>query len=1533
MGPLFIRSGMRFMGINLGILILGVSMAAATNLSSTEFSADIQPINDNPEWSQTDLACSTGYMQHDYKLMSVNDSGHDYWSTIHSTAMVLDTDYDSSYMPDAGTPSTNDFLTNIKTESMYCTLGDDTYHFCGFDKEDDLGKVIASGDEWGGTTITYEKANFLPGSPRALVWRYSADDFGNTDNTPWLHARSSTSQTPPKLVETIWMEPIDYTTYRTATAEAYFLVEHWYQDAQDKWIHTYTVDSDSDRDGKTSDEPFNIDSDADYAYWFGTSGTRLTFNDCVEEAPYCEVLDITAPTSISAADANAIQTVTIDVDDQKGGAWDGKYEYSGKNPDGTTSTCRFSSSYRTVQNGGGSNPYTSTAETVYVGKCGAGDTIAVKEVDYPNVCKDSLTIGNACESLTITSPTVIEPEDLAGIVTVNINVKAASGDTWDGQYTFTAYSKSGAVAKGKFTNSYTYALLGSGSNPYTTNSETVYYTGGEPGDRIVVTETTYGVCTDSITSEEAPTPYCGNGELDEGEVCDYASQPGEPGYNEMCTQSCTLYTCEQARAEGKLWGYFDTARTEVKIFNDTTYPFDISLASYEFDEVLANQVFYDSYTDEVLGGTAETWTLAEVISFPGYPVCQYQVDLFCGPVITQGAPDYGTRLIDSYVSEPLPACLGAPYCGDGMVDTDGPDNVPGNTDDEVCDDGNTTNGDGCSSTCQPEPTPTPYCGDGVLDTNGVDNIPSNTDDEVCDDGNITNGDGCSSTCKTEPTSSACISLAITPEVTTSFSQVVFTITPNPSNWPGPWTWTTSNLNGIFNADNGSKVGNTITSTDLSVEYNGGNGDLITVYEAGEYSNICQTTAYISSTGTTTPPSSGGGGNPGGGGGSSNYCGDGIIQNPNDLGTHEECDDGNSVNNDGCSNVCQIEEIEEVCTSLVVKQPEGTIIDDLPETLEVQALDSKGRNWTDPDGLTYEWSTTGTGSFEDTDDIERYLETNETIVTYDGPDSERQVTLTVEAGESSTCRETFTIQLPQPTTAPADTLTKSVDTYNFGFYRIGSSVITANGFDETEPYGHDYDYAFYELTYTPDPYLSIDEVKLTDTISNPIPGKMADGTATGEISYYIADDSDVTQVRCWVDGTPDGNGNDCGNNGSYRGFSVKYENGTEIPVCEEGNTAPCYTGDINATDGITLKHMDQVAQANHKVVIHYLGQVDNGNFNCTEEVEDCPVLGFHNSTEVDGGRLEASADVSVICPYMLTRNAGDVYFEEDPTAGFDLTCYYPDYRNSDGLVFSRMFSRAQNQVCNGGDNNTLIGRFSSYVCEMLVDVQQNIQWNSTTIQTQQNKNTTSISRYNDNLSSLKTTSTSNPEWGTYYKITNFENLRNTPGIQRSNQSQNVYKISNANLVLDLGNNTIPEGGYTFIIENGTLFVESDIEYQSVNMSTVSNLKKIPSIAFIVLGGEVYIDSSVEKMAGVYYVTKREDGSGGILNGDWTDPFTPLEIFGSVYGDMTPLTKQRTFSGPANYDHGNVVVRYDERILLNPPPGLEQYVNIQSERVAE
>jgi cysteine-rich repeat protein len=107
---------------------------------------------------------------------------------------------------------------------------------------------------------------------------------------------------------------------------------------------------------------------------------------------------------------------------------------------------------------------------------------------------------------------------------------------------------------------------------------------------------------------------------------------------------------------------------------------------------------------------------------------------------------------DTYLAAPWDA---APLlCGNGSVD-------PG----EGCDDGNTDDGDGCSATCTLEEVCTGGLdedGDGLVDC--ADTVDCGADPacqavcgdgvvegaEICDDGNTVNGDGCSSSCQREP---------------------------------------------------------------------------------------------------------------------------------------------------------------------------------------------------------------------------------------------------------------------------------------------------------------------------------------------------------------------------------------------------------------------------------------------------------------------------------------------------------------------------------------------------------------------------------------------------------------------------------------------------------------------------------------------------------------------------------------------------------------------------------------------------------------
>ena len=185
-------------------------------------------------------------------------------------------------------------------------------------------------------------------------------------------------------------------------------------------------------------------------------------------------------------------------------------------------------------------------------------------------------------------------------------------------------------------------------------------------------------------------------------------------------------------------------------------------------------------------------------------------------------------------------------CGNGVT-----------TSDEECDDGNNKDGDGCSSTCKIEDgwdcvssftsvtsCLKKVCGDG-----------KRTSDEECDDGNNKDRDGCSSDCKKEK-GVVCLN----------------------NNWGQKSNCNPQILcgNGLLTSNEECDDENTVDgdgcSSDCKIEDGWlcrvGPGRTVSYY----YPSVCH----------------------------ERICGDGILEGP------EECDDGNTVDGDGCSNNCTLE---------------------------------------------------------------------------------------------------------------------------------------------------------------------------------------------------------------------------------------------------------------------------------------------------------------------------------------------------------------------------------------------------------------------------------------------------------------------------------------------------------------------------------------------------------------------------------------------------------------------------------------------------
>ncbi len=240
----------------------------------------------------------------------------------------------------------------------------------------------------------------------------------------------------------------------------------------------------------------------------------------------------------------------------------------------------------------------------------------------------------------------------------------------------------------------------------------------------------------------------------------------------------------------------------------------------------------------------------------------YYYESFIKPTVLSldpGAGTCGDGVCTGIEEEPTcPSDCGTYQCGDGMVE-----------DPEVCDDGNTVGGDGCSADCLSDET----CGNGVADAAAG---------EICDDGNAAGGDGCSADCLSDETCGNGIVDAAAGEICDD---------GNAAGGDGCSADCLSDEtcgNGIVDAaagemcDDGNTVGRDGCSADCGSDEACGNN--IIDEEMGE---MCDDGNRIAGDGCSA------------GCGSDETCGNGVL----DIQMGETCDDGNREDGDGCPGDC------------------------------------------------------------------------------------------------------------------------------------------------------------------------------------------------------------------------------------------------------------------------------------------------------------------------------------------------------------------------------------------------------------------------------------------------------------------------------------------------------------------------------------------------------------------------------------------------------------------------------------------------------
>lgn len=231
---------------------------------------------------------------------------------------------------------------------------------------------------------------------------------------------------------------------------------------------------------------------------------------------------------------------------------------------------------------------------------------------------------------------------------------------------------------------------------------------------------------------------CGDGIVDSGEQC-------EPSQGSCCTAQCQFVTGGNTCRAGA--GVCDVA--EVCSGSSAACPGDVKSTAVcrgsagvcdvaESCNGIGNDCPADAFASPatVCRGAAGECDLTELCTGSSAN-CPANAFKPAGTACSSDAMCQTQDVCDGSGSctHPLPL----PVCGNGCKEQG-----------EECDDGNTSNGDGCSSTCKLE-----KCGDGIVQP---------ALGEQCDDGNTNNGDGCSDSCQFElPCATACQTACALPQ--------------------------------------------------------------------------------------------------------------------------------------------------------------------------------------------------------------------------------------------------------------------------------------------------------------------------------------------------------------------------------------------------------------------------------------------------------------------------------------------------------------------------------------------------------------------------------------------------------------------------------------------------------------------------------------------------------------------------------------------------------------------------------------------------
>lgn len=455
----------------------------------------------------------------------------------------------------------------------------------------------------------------------------------------------------------------------------------------------------------------------------------------------------------------------------------------------------------------------------------------------------------------------------------------------------------------------------------------------------------------------------------------------------------------------------------------------------------------------------------------------------------------------------------------------------------------------------------------------------------------------------------------------------------------------------------------------------------------------------------------------------------------------------------------------------------------------------------------------------------------------------------------------------------------------------------------------------------------------------------------QIKYEHKDDveqdvtiTDTIGVDDYIQGyIADVNDSDLSNN--EEGGRIYYDDGSmnvyvegegNIENCDNTSGDLCYYGDIGSSGGVTVKNVPP----RREVVVSYTGNIVDsavnpsncskpdglGNDICGEIYPNTSE--FEDETPFSG---RDKAEVVIPCPFFIIRSGGEVFMENPFDYGVDtLACseienvpspfIVPDYTPPqttpstgapEGIALikaldDRLCKSASAQEAGYGD----VSRASSLICEVTLKTSEEL--TQYVISQNIQRNIDLFARYDKDLNNRVSVNGSN---------------------DLPSNTSNVFVKDNGDLELS---GTFGDGAQTIVVLNNDVIITGNIKLDD-SSANLSDPRTIPSLAVIVIGGNIRVQPNVTETNGVFFVMENAEGNGGQMcekdckDDDVLSRFNDKQYvhYGSIYGDIQHLFKYRTFAGDPTKLEAAVLIKFDSRIFLNTPPLLNELINVSQQ----